>query len=448
MEYSTILSKTRIERKDYQEEGVKWMLNLETRMDLPHSIRGGFIADEMGLGKTIMCITTFLSNFVNKTLIVVPPILLAQWSDEIYKFTKHRALVYHGSGRDTISLKRVMAAPIVLTTYALIARRKGVLVDVVWDRVVFDEAHHLRNKNNRHEGAKQLKAKIVWLVSGTPVQNKIKDFYNLCSVLKMPVSYYTNPENLSEIVKTFIMKRTKKQCNIMIPDVDISQIICPWKNKEERKMSESIHKMALRSMERNKLPIYLQARQFCVLPSLCKPRSSDICDAFKGTSKLDVVLETIISRRYNGNGKLVFCHFKGEIDFIAAKLRENGVANICIFDGRMSQIKRVQNIHKAFDVILLQIQTGCEGLNLQANYSEIYFVSPNWNPFVEQQAVARCHRIGQTKPVQVFSYFMDGFGVNKAARDECALDSLDAVIFQTQGFKESVVQEVFELVNN
>ena len=197
MEYSTILSKTRIERKDYQEEGVKWMLNLETRMDLPHSIRGGFIADEMGLGKTIMCITTFLSNFVNKTLIVVPPILLAQWSDEIYKFTKHRALVYHGSGRDTISLKRVMAAPIVLTTYALIARRKGVLVDVVWERVVFDEAHHLRNKNNRHEGAKQLKAKIVWLVSGTPVQNKIKDFYNLCSVLKMPVSYYTNPENLS-----------------------------------------------------------------------------------------------------------------------------------------------------------------------------------------------------------------------------------------------------------
>jgi len=57
----------------------------------------------------------------------------------------------------------------------------------------------------------------------------------------------------------------------------------------------------------------------------------------------------------------------------------------------------------------LQIQTGCEGLNLQADYSEIYFVSPHWNPSVEDQAIARCHRIGQTKPVFVFRFVMDGF---------------------------------------
>ena len=50
--------------------------------------------------------------------------------------------------------------------------------------------------------------------------------------------------------------------------------------------------------------------------------------------------------------------------------------------------------------------TGCEGLNLQ-EYSEIYFVSPHWNPAVEDQAVARCHRIGQTEPVKVFRFKMD-----------------------------------------
>jgi SNF2 family DNA or RNA helicase len=60
-------------------------------------------------------------------------------------------------------------------------------------------------------------------------------------------------------------------------------------------------------------------------------------------------------------------------------------------------------------VLLLQIQVGCEGLNLQ-EFSEVYFLSPNWNPAIEDQAVARCHRIGQTQPVDIFRFSMEGFG--------------------------------------
>jgi hypothetical protein len=58
-------------------------------------------------------------------------------------------------------------------------------------------------------------------------------------------------------------------------------------------------------------------------------------------------------------------------------------------------------------VLILQIQTASEGLNLQHHFSEIYFVSPHWNPAVQDQAVARCHRIGQTKPVSVYNYAMN-----------------------------------------
>ena len=61
------------------------------------------------------------------------------------------------------------------------------------------------------------------------------------------------------------------------------------------------------------------------------------------------------------------------------------------------------------NVMILQIQTGCEGLNLQ-QFQEVYFTSPHWNPSVEEQAIARCHRIGQTKPVKVFRFIMKGFG--------------------------------------
>jgi len=56
----------------------------------------------------------------------------------------------------------------------------------------------------------------------------------------------------------------------------------------------------------------------------------------------------------------------------------------------------------------LQIQTGCEGLNLQ-HFNEIYFVSPHWNPAIEDQAIARAHRIGQQKEIYVFKFIMDSF---------------------------------------
>jgi len=61
------------------------------------------------------------------------------------------------------------------------------------------------------------------------------------------------------------------------------------------------------------------------------------------------------------------------------------------------------------EVMIVQIQTACEGLNMQ-HFQEIYFTSPHWNPAVEDQAVARAHRIGQDKPVDVYRFVMNGFG--------------------------------------
>ena len=63
---------------------------------------------------------------------------------------------------------------------------------------------------------------------------------------------------------------------------------------------------------------------------------------------------------------------------------------------------------KNTEVLILQIQTGCEGLNLQ-HFNEIYFVSPHWNPAIEDQAIARAHRIGQEKETFVFKFIMNSF---------------------------------------
>ena len=156
------------------------------------------------------------------------------------------------------------------------------------------------------------------------------------------------------------------------------------------------------------------------------------------SSKLDVVIQTILERSKNGKGKIVFCHFIDEIDTIARRLREGGVEKVVVYDGR-TKGKQKRVFDKA-DVIILQIQTGCEGLNLQEFFSEVYFVSPHWNPAVEDQAIARCHRIGQQVDVEVFKFEMDGFGLNS----DTMLDSgtLDKYVNSVQNVKRDIANSI------
>jgi SNF2 family DNA or RNA helicase len=451
--YMRFLNKSKVMYKEYQKDGIKWCVHLETHNDSSLPIHGGFIADEMGLGKTIMMIATMVVNFLPHTLIILPNILMDQWYEEIFKTTNHSALIFHGKNKKTITVEQLRSVPIVITTYSTLSKDCP-LFQVNWDRLVFDEAHHLRNVSTRNIRAKLLKTKICWLISGTPIQNKKKDFYNLCSVLKMPASYYTDSNNLQHLVKNFVMKRTKKNVGIEIPDIIFENKNVSWESNEERKLSSDIHYACKLVDKSYRLPLFLQARQCCILPSLLIGKIENMITKKvlppvsavtlnKSSSKLNAVISTIIERKDNGNGKIIFCHFKGEIDTIYTRLRENGIKKICIFDGRSSQVTRSKNIRLAYEVIILQIQTGCEGLNLQKHFSEIYFVSPNWNPFIEKQAIARCHRIGQKKNVSVFTYHMNNFiACDPVTTDEIITSSLDHYISHVQSSKIEIVDKI------
>jgi non-specific serine/threonine protein kinase len=308
--------------------------------------------------------------------------------------------------------------------------KSNILHEVKWSRIVFDEAHHLRNKKTVvYASAKLLKSDIRWLVSGTPVQNKKSDFYNLCSMLKMPTSFYLNQENLATISKNYILKRTKKQVGIELPDINSVNSSVDWQNKKEMELSEEIHSALSFSRVKSKkieggyaiLLLMLRAKQSCVMPKLMAASLRNLVkegvisdynyfkEALRYTSKIDYVIQTILDRKDNEKGKLIFCHYRDEIDEIAKRLADGGMTNIATFDGRVSNSKRNEIVNEKNNVLILQIQTGCEGLNLQENYSEIYFISPHWNPAVEDQAIARCHRIGQKNIVSVFKFQMSGF---------------------------------------
>ncbi len=135
--------------------------------------------------------------------------------------------------------------------------------------------------------------------------------------------------------------------------------------------------------------------------------SEENLDGLNHNSKMNSVTNTILERKNNGNKKIIFANFKGEIDYLQEFLQSHGLA-VGYIDGRTPKRKRQYILRQELDVLILQIKTGNEGLNLQ-KYNEIYFVTPDWNPKLEEQAIARCHRIGQKKQVHVFKFVMRGF---------------------------------------
>lgn len=481
-----------LESKEHQKAGVAWCLSKETSgttfEDKSH-IKGGFIADEMGLGKTIQMIGTIVSNNLTHTLIILPTALIEQWKSFIEKTTKMQVLVYHGVKRET-NPALIKTFPIIISTYGILARStSSPLHEITWDRLVFDEAHHLRNRKNKiFKGALALKTNIKWFITGTPIQNSTKDFYSLCQQVGLTPTFYKNPENAKIIAKSLLLKRTKTEANIKLPPLKIFTSTIPWGSKEEQDLAEEIHSMFEfsniapntnkyqigQAFGNRKLPLLIRARQSCIYPPLLEDKVKDLIKNIDTTfnpdlkkmldkatnpisapmSKINGIVDQIIENSKDTDTdtdtfkrKLVFCHYRAEIDIIKEKLERASQTqdkihshshplNIEVFDGRIKQDERNEILKsKDVDVIILQIQTGCEGLNLQ-HFNEIYFVSPHWNPAIEDQAIARAHRIGQKNEVHVYRFQMRDFD------EEGTQHTIEDYVQKVQKNKRIIMREV------
>lgn len=440
--FQNFLAQSGLDTKPHQEEGVEWML--EREKNSWQKVRGGIIADEMGLGKTIMTIGTMMLNMVERTLIVLPLALLQQWNTEIQRTTGIKPLIYHGANKRKTPMAMLEAAPVVLTTYGeiqistdeLSTKVPSAVHRVQWGRVIFDEAHHLRNmKTNKFKGGCSVKAPIRWMVTGTPIQNRTTDFYALCHALGFEDSFYGS--EMDAIVGHSMMRRTKKSVGIKISELHDTTIQVPWDSQTERMLAEDIHgpisgfgesflgfadgiESEVDDNRGRKMLLMLRARQMCVLPRMLEKKYNQYCDegfisedeedgrdALGKSSKLDVVTSTLVDRKDNSNRKLVFCHYHKEMDEIKKRCLSAKIT-VRTIDGRLKpKEKAVAMLAPWPEVMILQINTCCEGLNLQ-EFNEVYFVSPHWNPAVEDQAIARCHRIGQKKDVHIFRFNMKG----------------------------------------
>ena len=242
-----------------------------------------------------------------------------------------------------------------------------------------------------------------------------------------------------------MLKRTKKEVGIDLPSVHTARICAKWKNSDEQNLTETVHNNI--SLDpKMLLAMMLYERMMCVFPQLLNGGNlkkiqsmgvgTDLGNGIKYHSKMESVVNCILERKDNGNRKIIFTNFRGEIDYIQQQLSAQGMI-VEYIDGRISKRQRKLILDDVLDVLIIQIKTGNEGLNLQ-EYNEIYFVTPDWNPQAEEQAIARCHRIGQKKEVFVFRFVMDNFD------EENTNSNIEIYSERVQKMKRKISQDVCE----
>lgn len=440
--------------RPYQESGFQWLNYLREVQ------WGGILADDMGLGKTIqaLCFLHHLKteNGSLKALVVCPTTLMFNWQNEIKKFTPDISFyVHHGGARlkDGISNK---AFDVIITTYGTLRSDIKQFVEVSFDYVILDESQAIKNPGSKvTKAASLLKAKSRLCLSGTPLQNNTFDIYAQMNFLNpgmlgsmeffkqefsIPIDKFGEKEqkdHLRKLLYPFILRRTKEQVAKDLPEKQEMVLFCEM-GQEQRKIYE-----AYRNDYRDKILGVvenqgIQKSQLTILQGLMKLRQ--ICDSpaivkeEERYPNVSVKLEELgreITENISNHKALVFSQFLGMLALIKEKMKELGV-DYEYFDGsstvaeRERAIQRFQNDDNC-RVFLISLKAGGVGLNLTAA-DYVYIVDPWWNPAVEQQAIDRTHRIGQTK--NIFAYRM------------ICTDTVEDKILKLQERKRNLAREV------
>jgi len=435
----------------YQREGVRWMLERE----FDQNIKGGFLCDEMGLGKTIEVIATMLGNRHARTLIVAPKTVLTQWRDEIRRFSGGdlNSHIWDGPNR-TSDPEVIKRYDVVLTSYGLLPRENSALHRINWDRIVLDEGHEVRNpKAKSNIAIRDLKARIHWIVTGTPIFNSIKDFVALCGILGI---HRSQVQGLTkEVCDKYVLRRTKEDVcehnqRLALPPCDFENVELEM-DREEKQIYREVYEngqATIGNIMRSSNPgmhamvmleCLLRARQAMIWPQLYLDgmaiKEDKDPEIFKGTSKkLDTLMDLIKS--HPTEKSLIFCQFMGEMDEIQKRLHDADIETYRI-DGSVSKETREARIasFKESDegcAFIIQVKAGGVGLNLQ-EATRVYITSPSWNPATEMQAIARAHRTGQERRVVIKKLIYSG---------EEGLPSIEESIMQLQGHKASICAQV------
>ncbi|WOL16984.1 ATP-dependent DNA helicase DDM1 [Canna indica] len=446
--------------KSYQIRGVKWLISLW------QNGLNGILADQMGLGKTIQTLGFLAhlkgNNLHGPYMIIAPLSTLSNWVNEVSRFVPSMtAIIYHGAKKERAEIRRKNMPkntgpkfPLIVTSYEIALHDARFLAKYKWKYVVVDEGHRLKNtKCLLLRELRRIPMENKLLLTGTPLHNNLAELWSLLNFI-LPDIFSSHQEfeswfdlsgksdespseeneekkrvqvvmKLHSILRPFLLRRMKENVEHMLPrkkeiilyanmtdhQKDIQEHLI---NKTlQNYLQEEADNVTLRPGIKGQLNnLLIQLRKNCNHPDLLHsaydgssfyPPIEKLLEQCGKFQLLDRLLTLLLARKHK---VLIFSQWTKVLDIIDYYLSEKGL-QVCRIDGgvkleeRKRQIEEFNDLNSNVSIFLLSTRAGGLGINLTAADTCILYDS-DWNPQMDLQAMDRCHRIGQTRPVHVY----------------------------------------------
>jgi superfamily II DNA or RNA helicase len=461
--------------REYQRFGYRWLRFM-------HEYHfSGCLADDMGLGKTVQTLALLQSlkseNKLKTSLLVAPVSAVPNWEIEIQRFTPRLTAHLHVGVkrlRDTGGWRKL---DLVITSYATLRQDIEMFKDFSFDYLILDESQNIKNAASQvSKAVKVLTAGHRLALSGTPVENNTLELWSLFDFLMpgflgplqwfnrqfaAPIEKEQDTQRaavLKKMIFPFILRRKKEEVETQLPEkieilsrLEMNEaqmaLYSEVAEKYKKEIAQEIDKKGVGKTSVKILEALMRLRQVCLFPRLVHPDYQDVPSA-----KFAHFLELMEDILAEGHKVLVFSQFVKVLHILRDYFDREDIHYSYLdgstkMDDRREMIRRFQE-EDAVRAFLLSLKAGGTAINLTAADYVIIF-DPWWNPAVEDQAVDRSHRIGQTSHVIVYrlvtAHSIEEKMVALQQKKKELVDQLITTDAPSQKFKHLSKQEILDL---
>jgi superfamily II DNA or RNA helicase len=404
--------------RQYQRRGVEWMHHLcETGCH-------GLLADEMGLGKTVQVIALLESRPMTglRHLIVCPASVVPVWREELARFYPGAKIDTLKSGNDFTTNK---APCIWLASYTQLRKHRAMLDGLEFGYAILDEGQFIKNPDAKvTQACFAIRTQHRIVLTGTPLENRQLDLWSIFRYL-LPglLGSRTGFESalvqdregtmgrLRQQVAPFILRRTKNEVAKELPPKVEMDLLCPLtevqRTEYARICTEGLARLgediglALREKSFGFLALLTRLRQVCCDPDLLPWLNSPLTDS----GKLQLLVEKLTEVVSSGHKVVIFSQFVTLLNRVRVALAQHypDLPRYEITGMTVDRQKPVRDFQTAQGAAAMLVSLKAAGTGITLHAADyVFLLDPWWNPAVEDQAIDRVHRIGQTNTVFVY----------------------------------------------